>query len=80
MTLINATDAQSRLYDLIDETGLSHKPVIIAGKKSKAVLISEEDWESVQETLYLLSIPNMRESIREGLNTPVEECLKELDW
>lgn len=80
MTLINATDAQSKLYDLIDETRLSHKPVIIVGKKSKAVLISEEDWESVQETLYLLSIPNMRKSIREGLNTPVEECLKELDW
>ncbi len=80
MILINATDAQSRLYDLIDETVLSHKPVIIAGKKSNAVLISEEDWESVQETLYLLSIPNMRESIREGLRTPTDECAKELDW
>jgi len=80
MMLINAIEAQSRLYDLIDETGLSHKPVIIAGKKTNAVLISEEDWESVQETLYLLSIPNMRESIREGLRTPTDECAKELDW
>jgi len=80
MIRINASDAQSRLYDLIDETGLSHKPLIITGKKSNAVLISEEDWESVQETLYLLSVPKMRESIREGLSTPTDECAKELDW
>ena len=80
MISINASEAQSRLYDLIEETGLSHQPVIITGNQSNAVLISEEDWESIQETLYLLSIPNMRESIREGLNTPLEECAKELDW
>jgi len=80
MISITASEAQSRLYDLIEETGLSHKPLIISGNKLNAVLISEDDWESVQETLYLLSIPNMRESIREGLNTPVEECVKELDW
>ena len=80
MIQINASEAQARLYDLIEETGLSHKPLIISGKKSNAVLISEEDWESVQETLYLLSIPNMRKSIREGLSTPTGECAKELDW
>ena len=80
MMSINASEAKSRLYDLIEETSLSHKPLIIAGDRLNAVLISEEDWESVQETLYLLSIPNMRESIREGLRTPVEECAKELDW
>ncbi len=67
-------------YDLTDETVLSHKQLIIIGKKSNAVLISEKYWESVQETFYLLSIPNMRESIREGLSTPTEECAKELDW
>ena len=80
MIQINASEAQPRLYNLIEETRLSHKPLIISGKKSNAVLISEEDWESVQETLYLLSIPNMRESIREGLSTPTGECAKELDW
>jgi prevent-host-death family protein len=80
MIQINASEAQSRLYDLIDETGLSHKPLVISGKNANAVLISEEDWESLQETLYLLSIPNMRESIREGLSTPTEECAKELVW
>ena len=80
MLPINASEAQTKLYDLIDETGLSHQPVIITGKKSNAVLISKEYWESVQETLYLLSIPNMRESILEGLSTPIKECAKELDW
>ncbi len=69
MASINASEAQSKLGDLIEETGLSHNPVIIVGNKSNAVLISEEDWESIQETLYLLSIPNMRESIREGLDS-----------
>ncbi len=77
MISINASEAQPKLYDLIEETGLSHKPLIIAGDKSNAVLISEDDWESVQETLYLLSIPNMRESIREGLSTYIEECAKD---
>ncbi len=80
MMSINVSEAQSRLYDLIEETSLSHKPLIIAADKLNAVLISQEDWESVQETLYLLSIPNMRESIREGLRTPVAECMKEPDW
>ena len=80
MIQINVSEAQSRLYDLIEETGLSHKPFIINGEESNAVLISEEDWESLQETLYLLSIPNMRESVREGLSTPTEECAKAIDW
>ena len=80
MISIKASEAQSRLHELIEETGLSHKPFIIAGDKSNAVLISEDDWESVQETLYLLSIPNMRESIREGLSTPIEECAEEPGW
>ena len=80
MVSINASEAQLKLGDLIEETGSSHNPIIIVGNKSNAVLISEEDWKSIQETLYLLSIPNMRESIREGLNTPIVECAKELDW
>ena len=80
MISIHTSEAQLRLADLIEEAELSHKPLILNGKKSNAVLISEEDWESVQETIYLLSIPNMRESIREGLSTPIAECSKELDW
>ncbi|HTO19372.1 MAG TPA: type II toxin-antitoxin system Phd/YefM family antitoxin [Pseudomonas sp.] len=80
MTGISATEARSNLYRLIDEAAESHRPITILGKRNKAVLVSEEDWAAIQETLYLLSVPGMRESIREGMETPVEECEKELDW
>lgn len=80
MAGITATEARSNLYRLIDETAESHQPVIITGKRNKAVLVSEEDWEAIQETLFLLSVPGMRESIREGMATPASECDEELDW
>ncbi|HED00604.1 MAG TPA: type II toxin-antitoxin system Phd/YefM family antitoxin [Proteobacteria bacterium] len=80
MPTLTASEARAKLYRLIDEAASSHEPVLITGKRRNAVLISEEDWRAVQETLYLLSIPGMRESIREGMNTPIEECAKELDW
>jgi antitoxin YefM len=80
MTVIKASEARARLYRLIDEAASSHEPVFITGKRSNAVLVSEEDWRSIQETLYLLSIPGMRESIIEGLKTPVEKCARELKW
>jgi len=80
MTTITATEARKQLYRLIAEVAESHEPVHITGKKGDAVLLSEEDWRSIQETMYLLSIPGMRESIREGLETPVDECSKEPGW
>ncbi|HLT12550.1 MAG TPA: type II toxin-antitoxin system Phd/YefM family antitoxin [Marinobacter sp.] len=80
MTGITATEARSNLYRLIDETAESHQPIVITGKRNKAVLVSEEDWSAIQETLYLLSVPGMRESIREGMEIPVAECDEELDW
>lgn len=80
MPTFKTTDARAKLYRLIDEAVKSHEPIHIIGKRGNAVLISEDDWRSIQETLYLLSIPGMRESIREGLNTPLQECLEELDW
>ncbi len=64
----------------MDEAADSHKPVRIKGKRGGAVLISEDDWAAVQETLYLLSVPGMRESIREGLNTPISKCSEEIKW
>ena len=79
MTTLTASEARSNLYRLIDEAASTHTPILITGKRSNAVLIAEEDWRAIQETLYLLSIPGMRESIREGLNTPIEECAKDLD-
>lgn len=80
MAVKSATEARANLFKLIDETVSSHAPITITGKRGNAVLISEEDWNAIQETLYLLNIEGMRESIIEGLNTPVNECDKELDW
>lgn len=80
MTTLTASEARSNLYRLIDETATSHQPVLITGKRHSAVLVSEDDWAAMQETIYLLSIPGMRESIREGMAAAPEECSKELDW
>ncbi|MFV2081152.1 MAG: type II toxin-antitoxin system Phd/YefM family antitoxin [bacterium] len=80
MKTISVSHARANLYKLLEEAGESHEPLIITGKRGNAVLVAEEDWRAIQETLYLLSIPGMRESIREGLETPVEECDEDLDW
>jgi antitoxin YefM len=80
MTVLKVSEARANLYQLIDETAQSHQPVTITGKRHNAVLVSEDDWRSVQETLYLVSIPGMRESIIEGMQTPVEECAEGLEW
>lgn len=78
MKTITATKARSNFYRLIDET--ANEPIHISGKRNNAVLLSEEDWKSIEETLYLLSIPNMRESIIEGMKTPIEQCSDKLIW
>ena len=80
MVTITATLARQTLYNLVDEVSLSHEPVQIAGKRNSAVLISEDDWRAIQETLYLTSIPGMKESIIRGLKSPVEKCHKDLGW
>ena len=79
-TTLTAAEARANLYRLIDQTAESHQPIRIAGKRSSAVLISEADWEAIQETLYLTSIAGMRESIKEGMAEPLEDSVKELDW
>ncbi len=80
MTTMTATKARKNLYALVDEVSLSHVPIQISGKRNSAVLVSEEDWRAVQETLYLTSVPGMRESIVEGLKTPITECDAEPGW
>ena len=80
MPTLTATEARSKLYRLIDQTALSHEPIFITSKRGNAVLLSEDAWRAIQETLYLLNVPGMRESIREGLATPVEDCKEKLDW
>ncbi|MFV1996102.1 MAG: type II toxin-antitoxin system Phd/YefM family antitoxin [Verrucomicrobiales bacterium] len=79
MKTVSATSARSNLYRLIDSTLEGHEPVQITGKRGNAILVSEDDWRSMQETLYLLRIPGMRESIIEGMAEPVESCGKKID-
>jgi len=80
MTILNATEARTNLYSLIDETAITHQPIVIKGKRSNAILLSEEDWNAINETLYLVSIPGMRASLIEGMKSSTEDCSKELDW
>jgi antitoxin YefM len=80
LTSLSASEARKRLFNLVDEVKNTHEPVQIIGLRNSAILISEEDWRAVQETLYLLSIPGMRESIKEGLETPISETEKEPGW
>ncbi|HCH22771.1 MAG TPA: type II toxin-antitoxin system prevent-host-death family antitoxin [Oceanospirillaceae bacterium] len=80
MTTLNVTEARSKLYNLIDETQTTHQPIVITGKRGNAILLSEEDWSAINETLFLLSVPGMRESIRAGMETDLDECDTDLDW
>ncbi len=80
MTTYNVTEARAKLYALVAQASSEREPITITGKHGSAVLVSEDDWRSVQETLYLLSVPGMRESIRDGLAEPVETCREEPGW
>ena len=80
MTTLTASEARADLYRLIDQTAESHQPILISGKRSSAVLLSAEDWQAIQETLYLLSVPGMRESIKKGMAEPLDKSAKELNW
>ncbi len=80
MKMISATEARRLLYRLLDEVTVTSEPIQITGKRGSAVLLSEADWRSIQETLYLLSVPGMRESILEGMAESLEDSVEELDW
>ena len=80
MTTLTASEARAGLYRLIDQTAETHKPVIISGKRTNAVLVSEEDWSAIQETLYLLAIPGMRESVKDAMAEPLSKSKKALKW
>jgi antitoxin YefM len=80
MTTLTASEARAGLYRLIDQAAESHKPVMISGKRANAVLISEEDWSAIQETLYLLSIPGLRESVRDAMAEPLVKSKRALKW
>lgn len=80
MLTVTAREARANLYRLLDQAAEFHQPIVIAGKRNNAVLVSSDDWEAIQETLYLLSVPGMRESIKEGMAEGPDTCSKELDW
>jgi prevent-host-death family protein len=80
MQTLSASDARANLYRLMDQAAESHQPIAITGKRHDAVLLSAQDWQAIQETLYLLAVPGMRESIKEGMAEPIDSCAKELDW
>ena len=80
MTTLSATAARKQLYSLLDDVADSHEPIHITGKRHSAVLVSADDWRAIEETLFLESIPGMKDSIVKGLKTPVGNCEKELDW
>jgi len=80
MTTLTATLARTKLYTLLDEVAQSHEPIQITGKRSNGVLLSEDDWRAIQETLYLSAIPGMKASLIKGLKTPVTKCSRELEW
>ena len=80
MTSLTTAEASKRLDEVLDNLAESHEVVEIAGQRHSGVLVSQDDWRAIQETLYLTSIPSMKESIVEGMRTPVEQCSKELEW
>ncbi|MGB3535199.1 MAG: type II toxin-antitoxin system Phd/YefM family antitoxin [Microcoleaceae cyanobacterium] len=78
--IISVTEARQKLFGLVDRVNESHEPITITGKRGNAVLISEEDWCSIEETLYLQSIPGVWESIEAGIEEPIEQCSDNLPW
>jgi antitoxin YefM len=80
MKTIPVTQARSNLYKILDEAINSSEPIEISGKRGNGVLVSKEDWSAIQETLYLLSVPGMRDALIEGKNTPVDDCVEDIGW
>ena len=80
MVTMTTSQARARLFQLVDAADVSHEPVQIKGRRASAVLVSSEDWDAIQETLYLLSIPGMRESLLKGMKTPLGKCARRPPW
>ena len=80
MSTVTASEARRRLFGLLDEMAESHEPVVITGKRHNGVLVNEDDWKAIQETLHLAQLPGMVDSIREGMATAHEDMVEDLDW
>ena len=82
MSAINITNARKELYNLVEDVNLYSEPALIVSKKGNAVLVSESDWNAIQETVHLNTIPGMVESIRRGMDTSIADCISEenVEW
>jgi len=78
----NITNFRKNIFKLLEQTIKYNEPVNISTKEGNAVIISEEDYNGLMETVYLCSIPNMKERIIEGMKTPISECIpeNEVEW
>ena len=80
MASTNAKNARRNLFRLIEQVNTEHEPVRISGRRGSAVLVGEDDWRTIEETIHLNSIPGMAESIREGMNTPAADLHDDVEW
>lgn len=80
MTTLTANQARADLYRLINQVTESHEPILISGKRHSAVLLSAVDWKAIQETLFLLSAPEMHNSLKQGMSEPLDKSAKKLNW
>ena len=77
---VNVIDARAKLAELVEQVSMSHQPLVITSKRNRAVLVCEEDWNALNESLHLMSIAGLGESLREGMEAPFKDCSRELDW
>jgi len=78
--VISVSQARANIYNLMDETAETHEPILITGKRNNVVMLSQEDWNAIEETLYLNSIPNMVSSLQESMNAPDSEFSETIEW
>lgn len=78
--VMSASEVRANIYNIMDETAQSHEPILITGKRNNVVMLSEEDYRAIEETLYLNSIPNMVSSIQEAMKAPDSEFSEDIQW
>lgn len=78
--VMSASEVRANIYNIMDEAAQSHEPILITGKRNNVVMLSEEDWNAIEETLYLNSIPNMASSVQEAMKAPDSEFSEDIQW
>ncbi len=78
--VMTVSQARTNIYKIMDETAETHQPIMITGKRNNVVMLSEEDWNAIEETLFLNSIPGMASSIKEAMEAPNSEFSEDIEW